>query len=61
MEHFRKLFDSINLQERSDYLLYLLENDKILQEDFLFQYKKESEEIGSCTEKNTITDNTERN
>lgn len=45
MEHFRKLFESINLQERSDYLLYLLENDKILQEDFLFQYKKESEKI----------------
>jgi hypothetical protein len=45
MEHFQKLFDSISLQERSDYLFYLLENDEILQEDFLFQYKKESEEI----------------
>jgi len=45
MEHFRRLFDSISLQERSDYLFYLLENDEILQENFLFQYKKESEEI----------------
>ncbi len=36
MEHFQKLLDSISLQERSDYLFYLLENDHILQDDFLF-------------------------